>query len=494
MIAFDQKTDMYRPTNRVMKIPQVDIVKTLDTFTVDDVIEKIQKITKQKSLRISEFMRDFDPLRSGSITSSQFLRCLSIEKIYLSRKEADLLIQKYANPDKEGEVLWTKFADDIDIVFVVKHLEKRADIDDISNITKSSFKLNELSLPDQAVLQEILKEMKSFFEVNRIEPKPMFINYDHLKRGKVLKPQFKKICHSMKYFISDNYIDILMKKYGDPISNEINYVVILNDSKDFGESKNVKKEEHSMQKLSDKEFVPSLSSANNFYTYQTHFLNLNFNIKDVMDKIKHTVKINRIRLNEFFEDFDTLRKGTCTKAKFRTALDMANLNLRAEEYLVLEDYYSVPGENDKVFYKNLVEEVETVFTLKGLEKDPLLRPQEFKTPEFLDPEKRLNAEENDFLNQTMRKLALLVRKYRVMPKDFFKDADKANIGIIPSSKFASFLSFFRLNVNERELNILIKSFSGKNMIEINYYDFDSMLQRYNKIIEEEKEKENTIVM
>ena len=213
-----------------------------------------------------------------------------------------------------------------------------------------------------------------------------------------------------------------------------------------------------------------------------------------MDKIKHTVKINRIRLNEFFEDFDTLRKGTCTKAKFRTALDMANLNLRAEEYLVLEDYYSVPGENDKVFYKNLVEEVETVFTLKGLEKDPLLRPQEFKTPEFLDPEKRLNAEENDFLNQTMRKLALLVRKYRVMPKDFFKDADKANIGIIPSSKFASFLSFFRLNVNEREMNILIKRFSGKNMIEINYYDFDSMLQRYNKIIEEEKEKENTIVM
>ena len=182
--------------------------------------------------------------------------------------------------------------------------------------------------------------MKSFFEVNRIEPKPMFINYDHLKRGKVLKPQFKKICHSMKYFISDNYIEILMKKYGDPISNEINYVVILNDAKDFGESKNVKKEEHSMQKLSDKEFVPSLSSANNFYTYQTHFLNLNFNIKDVMDKIKHTVKINRIRLNEFFEDFDTLRKGTCTKAKFRTALDMANLNLRAEEYLVLEDYYS----------------------------------------------------------------------------------------------------------------------------------------------------------
>ena len=299
--------------------------------------------------------------------------------------------------------------------------------------------------------------------------------------------------HSMKYFISDNYVDILMKKYGDPISNEINYVVILNDAQEFGEKKEPKKVEHSMQKVQEKEFIPSLSSANNFYTYQTHFLNLDFNIKDVMDKIKHTVKINRIRLNEFFEDFDRLRLGITSRCFFRTALDMANLNLRAEEYLVLEDFYAVPGQNDKVFYKKLVEEVETVFTIKGLEKDPLKKPLEYKMPDFLDPEKRLNQQENEFLHQTMRKLALLERKYRVMPKGFFKDADKANIGIIPSSKFASMLSFLRLNVNEKEMNILIKRFSGKNMIEINYYDFDGVLQKYNKMIEDEKEKESNLI-
>ena len=45
-------------------------------------------------------------------------------KIYLSRKEAELLCDKYANPEKRNEALWTKFADDIDIVFVVKNLEK----------------------------------------------------------------------------------------------------------------------------------------------------------------------------------------------------------------------------------------------------------------------------------------------------------------------------------------------------------------------------------
>lgn len=125
----------------------------------------------------------------------------------------------------------------------------------------------------------------------------------------------------MKLPLKDNDLEILMKKYGDPISNEINYIFILNDAKDIG-TKNVIAEEDKNEET-QKEFIPVLSSANNFYTYQTHFLELDFNIKDVMDKIKHKVKTNRVRLYTFFTDFDTLRKGEVTKAKFRTALDMA---------------------------------------------------------------------------------------------------------------------------------------------------------------------------
>jgi len=106
----------------------------------------------------------------------------------------------------------------------------------------------------------------------------------------------------MKFFIQDPDIEILMKKYGDAISNEINYVVILNDAKNAGE-KNIKTDDDKI-KVKHEEIIPVLSSANNFYTYQTHFLNIDFNIKDIMDKIKHKVKINRIRLNEFFQDFD----------------------------------------------------------------------------------------------------------------------------------------------------------------------------------------------
>lgn len=159
--------------------------------------------------------------------------------------------------------------------------------------------------------------------------------------------------------------------------------------------------------------------------------------------------------------------------------------MRSEEYAVLEKHFQVEGDELRVNYKQLIDEVETVFTLKGLEKDPNVRPQEFSLPEFLDPEKRLLEEDNILLNEVMFKLALLMRKYRVMPKAYFKDADKAKIGIIPSSKFASILNFLRLDVLEKEMNILIKRFYGKNMIEINYFDFDSVLQKYCDLVNTE---------
>jgi hypothetical protein len=97
------------------------------------------------------------------------------------------------------------------------------------------------------------------------------------------------------------------------------------------------------------------------------------------------------------------------------------LSLRSEEYDILEQYYGISGD-DRICYKSLVEEVETVFTLKGLEKSPLTRPKEFIMPDFLDPEKRLSEDDRYFVHEVMVKLALLMRKYRVMPKVYFKDA------------------------------------------------------------------------
>lgn len=57
-----------------------------------------------------------------------------------------------------------------------------------------------------------------------------------------------------------------------------------------------------------------------------------------------------------------------------------------------------------------------------MEKEPLLRPKPYEVPDFLDPIKRMQGEEEEALHEVMVKLGVLVNKYRVIPKSYFKDA------------------------------------------------------------------------
>ncbi|CAF4398338.1 unnamed protein product, partial [Adineta steineri] len=58
--------------------------------------EKIRVKSIASGLRITEFFIDFDRLRSGFVTSSQFKRCLDTTlRVQLLPEEEQLLFQKY---------------------------------------------------------------------------------------------------------------------------------------------------------------------------------------------------------------------------------------------------------------------------------------------------------------------------------------------------------------------------------------------------------------
>ena len=59
---------------------------------LQDLISKLQSKVKEFRIRIREFLRDFDGLRSGSITQTQFRLGLNIAKIPLSDPEFKILI------------------------------------------------------------------------------------------------------------------------------------------------------------------------------------------------------------------------------------------------------------------------------------------------------------------------------------------------------------------------------------------------------------------
>jgi Ca2+-binding EF-hand superfamily protein len=54
------------------------------------------------------------------------------------------------------------------------------------------------------------------------------------------------------------------------------------------------------------------------------------------------IKKDRVRLQEFFQDHDLLRKGYVPAQKFRSVLHSQKINLTIEEYNKLESYFALP--------------------------------------------------------------------------------------------------------------------------------------------------------
>ncbi|DBA80843.1 hypothetical protein WJX77_010114 [Trebouxia sp. C0004] len=148
-------------------------------------------------------------------------------------------------------------------------------------------------------------------------------------------------------------------------------------------------------------------------------------------KIKKVVYKNRIRLKEFFVDFDKLRSGFIFENQFLSGLSMAGLDkhLTASQLQALADAYKTPETNrlSKVDYRRFCEDINTVFTENELEKDPL-KEVPAEPSELLDKtrydfsSKQLPEERETQLESIMNKLREECQIKGIMVKPFFDDA------------------------------------------------------------------------
>lgn len=81
--------------------------------------------------------------------------------------------------------------------------------------------------------------------------------------------------------------------------------------------------------------------------------------------------MKRVRISQFFRDFDKLRKGKVTAAQFKAILSSLNFNLTEEEFDSLVNKYQTP--DNMVDYSAFVDVIDQAFTLKGIEKAPSVR-------------------------------------------------------------------------------------------------------------------------
>ena len=135
-------------------------------------------------------------------------------------------------------------------------------------------------------------------------------------------------------------------------------------------------------------------------------------------KIQNMIKKDRLRLLEFFQDHDTLRKGYVPQQKFRGVLHSQRVNLTNAEYSALEAMFAMPDPK-LINYVEFCKLNDAIFTDTNLEKDPTKRLNQFKAPSILDPKDVLNEAEEQVLMGCLARLGEDVKHRRLLMKPHF---------------------------------------------------------------------------
>jgi hypothetical protein len=97
-----------------------------------------------------------------------------------------------------------------------------------------------------------------------------------------------------------------------------------------------------------------------------------YNVDKALNNVKTQVYKNRNRIREFFRDYDPLRHRLIIDELFAAALDNSKLIISKQEMKAMIDNYRM---NDdpmrRTCWTAFCDEIDTVYTLKELEKTPL---------------------------------------------------------------------------------------------------------------------------
>ncbi|XP_038219906.1 uncharacterized protein LOC119838142 [Zerene cesonia] len=93
---------------------------------------------------------------------------------------------------------------------------------------------------------------------------------------------------------------------------------------------------------------------------------------DLMLRVQEFVMQRRVRVSEFFRDYDPLNSGRISPQQFRRALDIMGFNaiMSDLEMLCVTRHYLDPNQPDRVCWRTFEDDCDQVFTIKELEKHP----------------------------------------------------------------------------------------------------------------------------
>lgn len=221
---------------------------------------------------------------------------------------------------------------------------------------------------------------------NRILLKPTFADFDRSKSQHISSAQFLRVMKTLGIMPpTDEVFDLMIRKYCDKgTTKEVNY---YNFCKDVDRPEDIFPPYVAKRPVEERATIlgTTYEQISPFFPEDTATIDVLHNRftqprvdimcdpADAEDRIRATVVMKRIRIEEFFIDFDKLRKGRVTKTQFKAILSSMGLTLTDVEFEALATKYQT-NDPEKFFnYKAFVASINKAFTISGIDKQPEVR-------------------------------------------------------------------------------------------------------------------------
>ena len=443
--------------------------RQIDTSHVDlnEVIARIRHHVLVNRLRVKEYFEDFDSLRSGSVTKPIFERCLdSMGVKWLDEAHSYALQEYYTDPKKPDYAHWYNFMLDVDLVFTQPDLEKdpNAQLPPQENfvLPKEGTLVEWNKAKDEVKnsLDQVMTRMRSKASKRRILAKPVFQDFDLHNNGHVSRYQFKQCLAILNLNSDEIEIAAIEARYCDKIG--FDYIRFLNDlTPEYKEKPKYKEHISELLAVNANKKPPEIDAFSD--------------PSAIMTKIKSTVARQRMRVYEFMKDYDKLHTGRMLESNFKRSLDLAGLGLKESEIQIVCDIFHSQTHPGFIEYLAFSNEIESIFTLKNLEKRPLVTPVQYNPPVEWQQNNLSKPEEQEIFKESMNRLGDYIRKTRIQLFPLFEDYDRVHNGHVTKSQFHRVLKELEMGhlLNEREVDIVFTLFKVRmgGRDDINYVAF-----------------------
>lgn len=452
-----------------------------DDALITDIIHRIQMYVSPRRIRLREFFLNFDPLNHGRCTRVQFGRAINTSGFkQITDVETERLTDHFTESgprvQKPQVVNYKRFCEAVEKIFNDGDISFKSGAMSMSDgfnksFDDSMFKASATSfvpndMEDLEKMDNIMHRLatlcktkgfvfKYLFQTFERSGDPSPSNINPRRGGKCTASQFRRLFPFKKEMTSD-MIEMIIQRYSTP-AGDVHFQAIHNDISEV------------------------LSPEPPPFPTSPLFLKPDGAVWDHMTlnpvkKLQSKVVERRLRLKDYFADFDPLRKGFCTAGQLKAVLTILNLEREIDrnDFNHLVEAYT--REDGMFCHALLTRDVDAAFAVPGLEKEPLAStPMPDATTTAPGRRNRMNikSQTRSKINALEDKIRSRVVKRRVLMKPMFEDMDKARKGLVSRNQFLRVMgSLLNFDITTEEVSLLAMHYCDRgNHNDFNYRDF-----------------------